>query len=111
MRIRFLRLGSFLYFVTPAGPPANRRVGAVVAYRTEMSDAGCVKDAEFQRPIQKLARSRKLTSQFVGDKGQGSDGRMYLGGEFTTLKDRKKEIGKDLLATMCRDLGVDPHDL
>ena len=27
------------------------------------------------------------------------------------LKDRKKEIGRDLLAKMCRDLKIDPHDL
>jgi DNA-binding Xre family transcriptional regulator len=31
--------------------------------------------------------------------------------EFTTLKDRKKEIGRDLLAKMCGDLKIDPHDL
>jgi len=37
--------------------------------------------------------------------------RSWRGGEFTTLKDRKKEIGRDLLAKMCRDLNIDPHDL
>jgi hypothetical protein len=35
----------------------------------------------------------------------------WFGEEFTTLKDRKKEIGRDLLAKMCRDLNIDPHDL
>jgi hypothetical protein len=25
-------------------------------------------------------------------------------------KDRKKEIGRDLLAKMCRDLKIDPYD-
>ncbi len=29
----------------------------------------------------------------------------------TTLKDRKKEIGRDLFAKMCRDLNIDPRDL
>ena len=29
----------------------------------------------------------------------------------TTLKDRKKEIGSDLFSKMCRDLGIDPHEL
>jgi len=47
----------------------------------------------------------------VGDKGKGSHGRLYFGGEFTTLKDRKNEIGCDLLAKMCRDLNIDLHDL
>jgi hypothetical protein len=70
-----------------------------------------VKGAEFERRIQRLARLRKITCQFVADKGKGSHGRLYLGGEFTTLKDRKKEIGRDLLAKMCRDLKLDPRDL
>jgi len=47
----------------------------------------------------------------VADKGKGNHGRLYFGEEFTTLKDRKKEIGRDLLAKMCRDLNIDPHDL
>jgi len=58
-----------------------------------------------------LARQLKATCEFVADKGKGSHGRLYLGREFTTLKDRKKEIGRDLLAKMCRDLKIDPHDL
>jgi hypothetical protein len=70
-----------------------------------------VKGAEFERRVRKLARSRKVTCQFVADKGKGSHGRLYFGDEFTTLKDRKKEIGRDLLAKMCADLKIDPHDL
>ncbi|HEY1220250.1 MAG: hypothetical protein ABSE42_04165 [Bryobacteraceae bacterium] len=61
--------------------------------------------------MQKLARSRKVACTFLADKGKGSHGRLYFGNEFTTLKDRKKEIGQDLLAKMCRDLRIDPHDL
>jgi hypothetical protein len=38
-------------------------------------------------------------------------GRLYFGEEYTILKDRKKEVGRDLLAKMCRDLNIDPHDL
>jgi hypothetical protein len=45
------------------------------------------------------------------DKGKGSHGRLYFGEEYTTLKDRKKEIGRDLLAKMCRDPKIDPHNL
>lgn len=58
-----------------------------------------------------MARNRKLTCQFVADKGKGSHGRLYFGDEFTILKDRKKEIGRDLLAKMWADLKIDPHDL
>jgi mRNA interferase HicA len=70
-----------------------------------------VKGAEFARRVQKLARRQKVAFQFLADKGKGSHGRLYFGEEFTTLKDRNKEIGHDLLAKMCRDLKIDPHDL
>ena len=47
------------------------------------------KGGEFERRVRKLARSGKLTCHFVPGKGKGSHGRLYLGDEFTTLKDRK----------------------
>ena len=70
-----------------------------------------VKGEEFERRVRRLARRTKITSTFVADKGKGSHGRLYVGEEFTTLKDRKKEIGHGLLSKMCRDLKIDPHDL
>ena len=59
-----------------------------------------MKGAEFERRIRRLARRKKVACQFVADEGKGSHGRLYFGEEFTTLKDRKKEIGRDLLAKM-----------
>lgn len=79
--------------------------------RTHLSDTEEVKGSEFERRVKQLAKTLNLTCHFVADQGKGSHGRLYLGGEFTTLKDRKKEIGRDLLAKMCRDLGIHPHDL
>ena len=70
-----------------------------------------MKGSEFERLERKLARSGNVACRFVADKGKGSHGRLYFGNEFTTLKDRKQEIGQGLLAKMCRDLGLDPHDL
>jgi mRNA interferase HicA len=70
-----------------------------------------VRGAEFERRVQRLAKRKRIPCLFVGDEGKGSHGRLYFGDEFTTLKDRKKEIGRDLLAKMCRDLKIDPHDL
>ena len=61
--------------------------------------------------MRKLARKSNVVCEFVADKGKGSHGRLYFGDEFTTLKDRKKEIGRELLAKMCRDLQIDPHEL
>lgn len=70
-----------------------------------------MKGAEFERRVRKLGRSKNIVCQFVADMGKGSHGRLYYGAEFTTLKDRKKEIGANLFAKMCRDLNIDPHEL
>ena len=70
-----------------------------------------MKGAEFERRLRRLARRKNVNCKFVADKGKGSHGRLYFGEEFTTLKDRKKEIGHDLLMKMCRDLKVNPREL
>jgi hypothetical protein len=38
-------------------------------------------------------------------------GRLHYGGKFTTLKDRKKEIGPGLLKAMLDQLGLTRDDL
>jgi mRNA interferase HicA len=43
--------------------------------------------------------------------GKGSHGRLYYGHRFTTLKDRKKEIGPGLLKAMLDQLGLTKADL
>jgi mRNA interferase HicA len=58
-----------------------------------------------------ILRRKKITCQFVADKGKGSHGCLYFGEEFTTLKDRNKEIGRGLLAKMCRDLNIDSRGI
>jgi hypothetical protein len=75
--------------------------------RTELSDHTIVKGAEFERRL----RRKKVVCAFVADKGKGSHGRLYFAREFTTLKDRKKEVGRDLFVKMCRDLKINPHEL
>ncbi len=70
-----------------------------------------MKGSEFERRVQKLAKSKSLECYFLKDKGKGSHGRLYFGEHFTTLKDRRKEIGRDLFAKMCRDLAIDPREL
>jgi predicted RNA binding protein YcfA (HicA-like mRNA interferase family) len=42
---------------------------------------------------------------------QGSHGRLYYGDRFTTVKDRKKEIGPGLLRKMLADLRLSPDDI
>jgi mRNA interferase HicA len=43
--------------------------------------------------------------------GDGSHGRVTYGHACTTVKDRKKEIGRGLLRAMCKQPGIDPRDL
>lgn len=63
------------------------------------------------RRLRRLARTRGLTVRFEPGRGKGSHGRLYLGNAFTTLKDRRKELGPGLLRAMLRQLGVNPSDL
>ncbi|HKJ76718.1 MAG TPA: type II toxin-antitoxin system HicA family toxin [Gammaproteobacteria bacterium] len=65
---------------------------------------------EFQRRVKRLGRKNGYPVRFERH-GKGSHGRLYYGDRFTTLKDRKKEIGKGLLKAMCLQLGISPEDL
>ena len=60
--------------------------------------------------VRKWARSRNLEARFVTSEGPGSHGTLYAGDRRTTVKDRKKEIGRGLLAKMLADLGIDRQD-
>ncbi len=66
---------------------------------------------EFERLIKRLGRKRGVVVSFDSAPGKGSHGRLYYGDRFTTLKDRKKDIGPGLLAAMLRQLGLAKRDL
>lgn len=67
--------------------------------------------SEFERKIRKLGRARGVLVTFDRGRGKGSHGRLYYGNRFTTLKDRKKEIGPGLLKAMLDQLGLTRDDL
>ena len=67
--------------------------------------------SEFEKKIRKLARSRGVVASFDSSHGKGSHGRLYYNGRFTTLKDRRKEIGPGLLNAMLEQLGLSRKDL
>lgn len=67
--------------------------------------------AEFERKIRNLGRHRGIFVAFDRVHGKGSHGRLYYGSRFTTLKDRKKEIGPGLLKAMLNHLGLTRRDL
>lgn len=66
---------------------------------------------EFVRRVRRLGRRRGVAVRFEARTGKGSHGRLYYGECFTTLKDRRKEIGPGLLAAMIRQLGLRREDL
>ncbi|MXY70025.1 MAG: hypothetical protein F4Y47_15950 [Acidobacteriia bacterium] len=61
--------------------------------------------------VRTWAKDRGLAVRFVASEGSGSHGTLYVGKRKTTVKDRKKEIGKGLLAKMLGDLGIARDDL
>lgn len=67
--------------------------------------------AEFEKRVRRLGWATGQSVRFDNYHGHGSHGRLYYGARFTTLKDRKKEIGAGLLKAMCSQLGISPDDL
>ena len=57
--------------------------------------------------LRKLGSAKNTEVRLVLRQGKGSHARLYFGDRFTTLKDRRKEIGPGLLRKMLRDLGID----
>lgn len=66
---------------------------------------------EFERKIRQLGRERGIAVSFDSGHGKGSHGRLYYGNRFTTLKERRKEIGPGLLGAMLTQLGLTKADL
>jgi len=67
--------------------------------------------AEFERKIRALGRRRGIPVTFDSGRGKGSHGRLYYGDRFTTLKDRRKEVGPGLFNAMLTQLGLSKSDL
>jgi len=66
---------------------------------------------EFEAKIRKLGRTHGVIVSFDSGRGKGSHGRLYYGDRFTTMKDRRKEIGPGLFNAMLHQLGLTKRDL
>ena len=66
---------------------------------------------EFERRLRALGRRRGVAVAFDPARGKGSHGRLYYGNRFTTLKDRRKELGPGLFKAMLDQLGLGREDL
>ncbi len=60
--------------------------------------------------VRRIARRRGEPVRFVAHCGKSSHGTLYLGDRHTIVKNRKKEIGKGLFASMLSDLAIDPDE-
>jgi mRNA interferase HicA len=76
-----------------------------------MCEHFCVNGHEFERMVRKAGRRNGAVVSFDPGHGKGSHGRLYYGSRFTTLKDRRKEIGPGLLKAMLDQLGLVKKDL
>jgi len=76
-----------------------------------MCDILPMKGAALIRALRKLGKVRSVPVRFEPRQGKGSHGRLYYGERFTTIKDRKKEIGEGLLNAMLSQLGLAKKDL
>ena len=65
---------------------------------------------EFLKRVKRYSKANDLAYRFEARKGKGSHGRLYVGSQFTTIKDRKKELGKGLLSAMLDQLDIKPED-
>ena len=66
---------------------------------------------QFVARVRRWARFRDVEVRFAASEGPGSHGTLHAGGRRTTVKDRRKEIGRRPLGKMLADLGIDPNDL
>lgn len=66
---------------------------------------------ELLERLKRYADAHGLPLVLDEGRGKGSHAKLHLGNRFTWLKDRRKEIGAGLLASMCRDLGITKRDI
>ena len=70
-----------------------------------------MKGGEFIKKVQKIGKARGVKVWFEEGRGKGSHGTLWYGGNFTVVKDRKKELKPGTLRAMIRQLGLNPDNL
>ena len=65
---------------------------------------------QFIMRVRRWARVRGLDVRFVASEGSGPHGTLYVRTRRTTVKDRRKEIGRGLLKKMLSDLGIEENE-
>lgn len=76
-----------------------------------MSDSIRMNGNELLKKLKGLGKQQGLAVIIEKHHGKGSHSTLYFGNKRTTMKDRKKEIGKGLLNSMLADLGIDKDEI
>lgn len=76
-----------------------------------MSETSYMNGNELFKLLRKLGKKRGVDVYIKKRHGKGSHATLYFGNYRTTMKDRKKEIGKGLLNSMLSDLGIDKDNI
>ena len=77
--------------------------------RTEVCEHEDMKGSEFLRKTKRYAGRKELNYRVGAVTGRRQP--WHLGEHMTVVKDLKKELGKGLFRSMCRDLEIDPREL
>ncbi len=75
-----------------------------------MPYTGVVNGRDFIKRVRELGRERGVPVRADAKRGKGSHLTLYYGARKTIVKDRRKELGPGLLASMLRQLGIDRND-
>ena len=76
-----------------------------------MPYTGRVNGREFIKRVRELGRDRGVAVRVDAKRGKGSHMTLYYGSRKTIVKDRRKELGAGLVASMLRQLGLDRDEL
>ncbi len=69
-----------------------------------------MRDSEFIRKVEKLAKANGLPVEFKPQRGKGSHGTLYFNGKFTVVRNKKDELKTGTLNGMLKQLGIRAAD-
>lgn len=76
-----------------------------------MSDSYSMNGFELLKKLKRLGKQYGITVVIEKCHGKGSHSTLHFGNKRTTIKDRKKEIGKGLLNSMLNDLSINKDEI
>jgi mRNA interferase HicA len=69
-----------------------------------------VRGSEFIRKVVRIGHERKVSVEFMPERGKGSHGTLCFGEKRTTVPNPKRELKTGTLRAILKQLGIDPED-